>query len=120
MRTPLIALAVALAASLAASAQNVYRHVDENGKVTFADRPREADQKAEKRRAANVESPDARRQLDYQLSERQREEQADRMAQQRRYLSRRQQEIQAERERRLRESDPYSPPQDPYRPRARR
>ena len=119
MRAALIAGSLALAACWPAFAQKVYRHVDERGKVTFADRPQEAGQKAEKQKTANVESAEARRQLDHQLDDRQREEQASRMAQQQRHQAQRQREMEAELERRAREADPNSPPQDPYRPRRR-
>jgi len=120
MRSALPAVLLALAVAWPAFAQKLYRHVDEKGKVTYADRPQEAGQPAEKPKTANVESPEARRQLYYHEQDRQREEQAERAAQQRRYHSQRQRELEAERERRLKETDPYNPPQDPYRPRVHR
>lgn len=116
----LLAAALALALASPALAQKLYKHVDKDGKVTFADRPQQAGQKAEKPKVANVESPEARRQLQHQMYERQREEHADRMAQQQRAYAQRQREMEAERERRATEIDPYSPPQEPYRPRVRR
>jgi hypothetical protein len=120
MRAALVAASLALATCAPASAQTLYRHVDGNGNVTFADRPQQAGQKAEKPKAGNVESPEASRQLRYQLDDRQREEQADRMAQQQRHHAQRQREMEAELERRQKEADPYSPQQEPYRPRVRR
>jgi uncharacterized protein DUF4124 len=120
MPAGLIAALLAFAVAGPAFAQKLYRHVDEKGKVTYADRPQEAGQAAEKPKTANVESPEARRQLHYHLQDRQREEQAERAAQQRRYQSQRQRELEAERQQRLKEADPYNPVQDPYRPRARR
>jgi hypothetical protein len=112
----LLAVLLAFAVAGPAFSQKLYRHVDEKGKVTYADRPQEAGQAAEKPKTANVESPEARRQLHYHLQDRQREEQAERAAQQRRY----QRELEAERQQRLKDADPYNPVQDPYRPRARR
>ena len=95
---------------------NGYKHVDEKGNVTFTDRPQTPGQKAEKLKAANMESPDARRQTEYAHRERQREDQAERMAQQQRYQSQRRRELEAEQERRVKERDPNSPIQDPARP----
>jgi hypothetical protein len=115
----MLAFAV-LCASTTAEAQRLYKHVDENGKVTFTDRAPTPGQKPEKLKAANVETPDARRQTEYAHRERQREEQAERMAQQQRYQSQRRREFEAEQERRTKERDPNSPIQDPYRPHVRR
>jgi hypothetical protein len=117
MRWTLLAVLLALASP--AAAQKLYKHVDANGNVVFTDRPVNAGQKAEKPKTANVASPEAVRQLEYAERERRREERAERAAQQQRYLSQRRREAQAERERRAREADPYSPIQDPARPRVR-
>ena len=119
MRAALPAALLALAVAWPAFAQKLYRHVDEKGKVTYADRPQEAGQQVEKPKTTNVESPEARRQLHYHMEDRQREEHYDRAAQQRRYQSQRQRELEAEQERQRREYDPDNPPQYPYRPRVR-
>src|SRR5688572_16564424 len=116
MRTRLIFAALILTICTSAVAQKLYRHVDEKGNVTFSDRPKQAGQKAEKPKTANVMSPEARRQLEYGEYARQREEQAERTAQQQRHYAQRRREIEAEQERRVKEADPYSPPQDAYRP----
>jgi len=120
MRAASLAALLAFAVAGPSLAQKLYRHVDQNGKVTYADRPQEAGQQAEQPKTHNVESPEARRQLHYHLQDRQREEQAERAAQQRRYQSQRQRELEAEQQQRLKEADPYNPVQDPHRARARR
>jgi hypothetical protein len=122
MHFAVIAAVATLVVCMPAAAQKLYRHVDENGKVVYTDRPQHANQKAEKLKAPNVTSPEASRQLDYAVRERKREEQAERLAQQQRAMAQRQREFEEERERRYREAEanPYSPPQAPARPRAKR
>ena len=102
------------------STPKLYKHVDEKGNVSFTDRPQNAEQKPQKLQAPNVSSPELTRQLNNDLRNKQREEFAEHQAQQRRYMSQRQKELEAERERRAKEADPYSPVQDPARPRVRR
>jgi hypothetical protein len=44
-------------------AQELYKHVDENGKITYSDRPQEARDKVENPGSPNVASPEARQQM---------------------------------------------------------
>jgi uncharacterized protein DUF4124 len=120
MRAALIVTGLVLTMCTPVLAQKLYRHVDEKGNVSFSDRPQQAGQKAEKPNVPNVASPEERRQLQYGEYASQREEQAERAAQQQRHYAQRRREAEAERERRAKEADPYSPPQDGYRPRVRR
>jgi hypothetical protein len=109
-----------LLSSSTALAQRLYKHVDADGKVIFSDRPAQGDQEPIEQKSNNVATPEARRQLESQLREKRREEEAQRLAQQQRYQAQRRREAEAERERRAKEADPYSPEQDPARPRVRR
>jgi hypothetical protein len=118
----LFVVVLALMLSTPTIAQKLYKHVDETGKIVFTDRPPQAGAKAEKQKPPNVAAPEATRQLRYEAQASEREERADRAAQQQRHRAQQQREMEAERERRAkeRESNPYSPDQDPYRPRVRR
>lgn len=118
MRPVLLVIAVML--SVPAFAQKLYKHVDEKGNVTYTDRAPKGDQKAEKPKAPNVASPEARQQLQYAEQERRREELLEKQAQQQRYLSQKRRDMEAEREKRVQESNPYSPEQQPSQPRVRR
>jgi hypothetical protein len=120
MRVFLAGLGLLVLASSTVFAQKLYRHVDADGKVVFSDRPEKAGQKALPHKSANVASPEATRQLEHDRRAKLREEQAERLAQQQRYQAQRHRELAAERERRAKEADPYSPIQDPARPRVRR
>jgi hypothetical protein len=85
MRRVVVTAVSALALGAETSiAQKLYRHVDENGKVTFSDRPQKADQKAEKMKKPNVASREATRQVQIGAQESSREEAAERAAAQRR------------------------------------
>jgi len=119
MKSLMIGLGLMLLWSLDVAAQKLYKHVDADGKIVYTDRPQEAGQKAIVQKAPNVASPEATRQVEHARREKLREEQAERLAQQQRYQAQRQREMQAERERRAKEQDPYSPIQDPARPRVR-
>ena len=87
----LVACVTAIA-SAAATGQSLYRSVDEKGNVVYSDRPQNRDQKPAKPPAPNVASPEARRQDIEQLSNKKREEAADRNAQLRRGMTATQQE----------------------------
>jgi hypothetical protein len=79
--------------SAAPAGRQLYRSVDEKGRVVYSDAPREAGQKAATmNNSVNVSSPEARRQMQIDSQNREREEQADRMAQMRRAQTVRQQE----------------------------
>jgi hypothetical protein len=116
----LVAGLILLLLSSTTLAQRLYKHVDADGKVVFSDRPAQGDQEPIEQRSGNVASPEATRQLQYQLREKRREEQAERFAQQQRHQAQRRREAEAEWERRAKEADPYSPIQDPARGRVRR
>jgi hypothetical protein len=64
----------------ASTGGTLYRSVDANGKVVFSDRPKEAGDKGVKAAQGNVASPEARRQMNIELQNRNREEYADRAA----------------------------------------
>src|SRR5262245_31969194 len=84
-RIVFVSVATLLAFSSGSSiAQKLYRHVDENGKVSYSDRPQQAAQKAEKTHKPNVESREATRQMQIGEQESRREEAAQRQAAQRR------------------------------------
>jgi hypothetical protein len=99
-------------AAASASAQNLYRGVDEKGNVVYSDRPQKADQKPTKPPAPNVESPEARRQMIEELNNKRREEAADRNAQMRRSMGSSQQE-QMEYLRRLQQEQEQHPERAP-------
>jgi Domain of unknown function (DUF4124) len=120
MRVLLAGLGLLVLSSSTVLAQKLYKHVDADGKIVYTDRPAEAGQKPIVQKSPNVASPEARRQDDYARRQSLREEQAERMAQQQRHLAQRRRDAEAERERRAKEADPYSPIQDPARPRAKR
>jgi hypothetical protein len=61
--------------------RQMYRTVDDKGRVVYSDAPKEAGQKAAKiNNSVNVATPEARRQLEIDLQNRSREEQAERSA----------------------------------------
>lgn len=60
--------------------RQLYKTVDAQGRVVYSDAPKDAAQKGTKIDAVNVASPESRRQLQIQLQDRQREEQAERNA----------------------------------------
>jgi len=61
--------------------RQLYKTVDEKGRVVYTDAPKEAGQKGAKMNAAvNVESPEARRQMSIELQSKQQEEYAERAA----------------------------------------
>lgn len=103
-----------------ALAQKLYKHVDEEGRVLFSDRPLQPGHKAESLNGPNVASPDATRQLLYAEYRHRWEEHLDRQVQQQRYFAQLRRDREAERERLAKEADPYSPEQQPARPRVRR
>jgi hypothetical protein len=102
-----------------ADAQRLYKHVDENGHVTYTDRPPLAGQKPEKEKTRNVASPEANRQMRIHQGEVDRERRAEEVARMRRYADQRRYEMEKERERRAREADPNRVEQAPARPRVR-
>jgi Domain of unknown function (DUF4124) len=69
----LLAIASMPAISLA---QELYKHVDENGTVTYTDRPQSADEQARDIGVPNVASPELRRQIDADLRRESSEESA--------------------------------------------
>jgi len=78
----------------------LYRHVDANGKVVYTDRPDAAGEQGRRVAPPNVESPEARRQMNIDLQNRSREEYADRVAATRRQSAiQRRDALEAERKR---------------------
>jgi len=57
-------------------AQELYKHVDENGIITYTDRPRSGEEQARDLGAPNVASPEVRRQIDTELRRESNEESA--------------------------------------------
>jgi hypothetical protein len=72
--------------------RQLYKTVDEKGRVIYSDAPKDAAQKGAKIGSVNVASPEARRQLQIELQDKQREEQAERNAAMRRSAPIRQRE----------------------------
>ena len=115
-----VLFAVLVLGATGAAAQKLYKHVQPDGSVVYSDRPAAAGQKEEKRKPANVASPEANRQLRLENRERQIEYQEEVAAQRRRHQAQQQREAQMERERRAREAaENPGAVQQPYRPRAR-
>lgn len=122
MRDRLAVLFAVLAlGTTGAGAQKLYKHVGPDGSVVYTDRPATANQKEEKKRPANVSSPEATRQIYLERRDRQIEYQEEAAAQRRRHQAQRQREAQMEREQRAREAaeNPGAVQQAPYRPRVR-
>lgn len=72
--------------------RQLYKTVDEKGKVVYSDAPKDAAQKGAKINSVNVASPESRRQVQIELNDRQREEQAERNAAYQRSVTVRQRE----------------------------
>jgi pyridoxine/pyridoxamine 5'-phosphate oxidase len=60
--------------------RQLYKNVDEKGRVVYTDAPKAAGQKGAKMNAVNVESPEARRQMSIEMQTKQQEEYAERAA----------------------------------------
>ncbi len=58
-----LAFVVFLSLPIPAIAQQLYKHVDANGKVTFSDRPQQAGDKQEEVHTPNVATPEERQQM---------------------------------------------------------
>ena len=58
----------------------LYKNVDEKGRVVYTDAPKAAGQKGAKMNPVNVESPEARRQMSIELQTKRQEENAERTA----------------------------------------
>jgi hypothetical protein len=79
----------------AAQPRQMYKHVDENGRVVYTDAPKDAAQKGAKLNSSvNVSSPEARRQMQIEDQNNRREEYAERAAAARRYAPIQQREYQ--------------------------
>jgi hypothetical protein len=72
----LLLLIAGFSAGVAAAAE-LYRHVDETGKVTYSDRPRQPYQQVRRLPAPNIATPEARLQLDLARQASEREAQAE-------------------------------------------